>query len=103
MIINLADFYLGVLTGVVGAMVFAGFAAALVTFAGADADKRGLSGRHRREAPGVAELPATHFAALPVVAPQKDPNGLGSSTVAGRLPSSRPPRLKRRTHVVPKN
>jgi hypothetical protein len=72
-ILDPQTFALGVLTGVAGAGIFIGFAAALVTFAGADSDKRGLSGRHRPGALAVGELPVTHIATLPVVAPPKKP------------------------------
>lgn len=65
------SFAMGVLTGVAGAGIFIGFAAALVTFAGADSDKRGLSGRHRPARAGANLLSGPVFPALPVSAPRK--------------------------------
>ena len=93
MILNLTDFYLGVLTGVAGLGIFVGFAAALVTFAGADSDKRGLSGRHRPGALAVGELPAPRFAVASSVALRKDSESPGSSTAAGSVSvRAQPPR-----------
>jgi len=94
---NLADFYLGVLTGVAGLGIFVGFAAALVTFVGADSDKRGLSGRHRPGALAVGELPVPHLATLPVSAPYQGSMVPGSSTVAGFVTPPRPKKASTRS------
>src|SRR5439155_13321825 len=88
----------GVITGVVGCGLFLAFAVTLITFAGADSDKRGLSGRHRPESSGATELSGPPFSVAPAVALYRDSDGLGSTTAAGERRSSlrsapRSPRL----------
>lgn len=68
---DLLSFATGVLAGVVGFGLAMAFTVALLTFAGADSDRRGLSGRHRPGSPQASELPGHPSATLPVLAPQK--------------------------------
>lgn len=101
--VDLQSFALGILTGVAGFAIFVGFAATLVTYAGADSDKRGLSGRHRPGSPGANLLSGPSHPTLPAVAPQKDSSAPGSSTVVGRVPPARSPQPKRPSRSRPES
>ena len=93
--IDLTSFAVGVLTGVVGAAIFVGFAALLVVHHGSQSVKRDLEGRHSAGGLQHGQLSGAPFSVTAFSAPQKDSAEPGSSTVAGRVPPSRPPRRKR--------